>query len=1242
MQALLEMGIALHDVRSLAHLPKVVVLTKGARQTPLDTQHPAGIAAAPLVSAMRALSSELPELQFQNIDLTLDDGLSEDRLADVVLAESDESELALRPGKVFAARLKLRARHDLPLQSLQIGPQDGTNFKATMTSPGVIDHLDLFECPRPDLAPDEVRIRVCAVGLNFRDIMAVTGLLPEDAEAEPAWQNLGLEFSGDVVEIGADVTGTAIGDRVMGMYKNCMQRFLALPEAGLIRMPDDLAYDAAVTIPSAFATAHYALNEVGRLAAGDKVLIHVATGGVGLAAIQMAQAAGAEIFATAGSDAKRAVLRDLGVPHILNSRSLDYADDIMTLTQGRGVDVILNSLPGSHIDKGLDLLAPYGRFLEIGKRDVYADHAIGMKVLRRNLGFHIIDLAAMGNDRPDLLAHQMSCVMDGITAGRLKPLPTTTFEIADLRDAFRYMSQAKHVGKVVVTFDAETWTIKGDRDKPVSFRADASYLITGGTRGFSLALADWMSRQGAGRLLLASRSGRVAEEDQPAADAMRARGTDIVEVALDVTDAEAVRRLVLETAADQDKPLAGILHGAAVIKDTLITMMTPEVLEDVLRPKVIGGWALHLAERELPAPLDFLIGFSSVAQVIGSLGQSNYVAANSFLDALAEYRGQTGYLGGTVDWGVIADAGFVARDEQLASYLETAGMAGVTTTEAEHGLGTLLHSDASRFCFARGDWQQVGRANTALGRTPRYKAMTASSGSDDSDLAKRLATLSGDALVSEIAIFVTSAVSDLLKVDLKPEDINMPMSEAGLDSLSSFELKMKLETELGVSILASHFLKGPTIAELSQVLADAFDAERTRRAALGQAGEGDDDAASTAAQQTRRFPDGQIGLVALSVARFTSLPTRLALEHRVVFDIPEDTPDSDLQQAIYALFAEHPLLGLTCSVTRGEPPILAFGDAPRLADGFLDAQKPLDVAQGSLLRIGRLRTDATSQIQIVMHAALGDRDSLSHLQAALITAVTHPETPVTKPRQDARQCLSGLAYQPGTEQGMRDRAFWDHSLRQVPGPVVFARRARALPPEALGRDHGFVRHATGSLATPMTSEAGVMMAYAAALRQSTGGAGAVLMARDVAGCPNPDMIGPFVVTLPSLVPPLGSDLWRIADFRRLVAASADHLAFDVQTAVGEFNRRFAAARARPNQLSFAFGDVSVQSAQDGVAQDVRLVVEPSQRGLDYCFSFDADVVSQAEQSAIIAAFEDALTSDEGQRSAQDADLETTT
>ena len=462
---------------------------------------------------LRTISSECREFPLHQIDFSALSDEELGRCVSLLVANSEETEIALRGHEIHAPRLEAADADDLPArQIIAIPERSDVNFQATMAAPGSMDEIHLAEILRTELKPDEVRVAVRAVGLNFRDIMAATGLLPRRAESEPAWLNLGLEFGGTVVAVGAEVSAFKRGDRVMGMGRGCLRAYLDQPAATLAPIADGLSLQDAATIPSAFTTAQYALNHVARLSEGEKILIHVATGGVGLAAIQLAKKIGAEIFATAGSDAKRDHLRELGIKHVMNSRSLDFADQIMAITCGRGVDVILNSLPGDFITKGIEALAPFGHFLEIGKRDVYQGSLIGMKALRKNISFSVIDLAAMGLERPELLQRLTREVLDMFAAGELHPLPATIFPISDVSEAFRYMSQARHIGKVVVDLPPEPVAVLASDDRRFTLSGDRSYLITGGSRGFGITVGDWLSQRGAGRIVFASRSGKPDAE----------------------------------------------------------------------------------------------------------------------------------------------------------------------------------------------------------------------------------------------------------------------------------------------------------------------------------------------------------------------------------------------------------------------------------------------------------------------------------------------------------------------------------------------------------------------------------------------------------------------------------------------------------------------------------------------------------------------------------------------------------
>ncbi|KAG1648362.1 Phthiocerol synthesis polyketide synthase type I PpsC [Nymphon striatum] len=389
-----------------------------------------------------------------------------------------------------------------------------TNFHATMRTPGVIDHVGLTEIPLQAMGPDEVRVRISAVGLNFRDIMAVTGLLPIEAEPQPAWENLGLEYGAVIEAVGANVETFKLGDRVMGFGKRCLQRFMTVDPTGL--MPCTGSYVS------------------GRGRHDPQRLFHRAL---------CVEPRGPDAQRRQGVypfRRKRQLLRDLGVPHVMDSRSLKFADDVMEITKGAGVDVLLNSLPGEYIAKGLDIMAPYGRYVEIGKRDVYEDAAIGMKALRRNVSVSVLDLAAMGEERPDLMGGLFTELATMLESKTLSALPVTEFPISQVSDAIRYMSQAKHVGKVVVSLEQPEFRVRRDENRPVTLSKSGSYLITGGTGGFSLSIADWLSKAGAGHLILASRSGQIAPDDEAAVQTLRDQGSRVSVLALDITEAEAV------------------------------------------------------------------------------------------------------------------------------------------------------------------------------------------------------------------------------------------------------------------------------------------------------------------------------------------------------------------------------------------------------------------------------------------------------------------------------------------------------------------------------------------------------------------------------------------------------------------------------------------------------------------------------------------------------------------------------
>ncbi|UWR10454.1 type I polyketide synthase [Sulfitobacter mediterraneus] len=1196
-------------------LPDFVFLTSGAYpDTNGKARGAAILSQMPIAAMVRGLATEAPEYNVRVMDADADAQIAPQLLARHILTPSPDTEIILRGGTCLAPRLHHADPQDFDPKMLSVLSSDAvTNFHATMPSPGVIDQVGLVEIPLAPIGPEEVRVRVSAVGLNFRDIMAVTGLLPIEAEPEPAWQNLGLEFGGTIEAVGTEVSRFQPGDRVMGLGKRCLQRFMTIHPDALTLVPDHISLAEASTIPSAFATAHYALNHVGRMRKGEKVFIHVATGGVGTAAVQLAQAAGAEIFATAGSPAKRRHLKALGVQHVMDSRSLKFADDVMRITKGKGVDILLNSLPGDFIAKGLDIMAPYGRFLEIGKRDVYEDAAIGMKALRRNVSLSVLDLAAMGEERPDLMADLFAELAEMLTAQSLTALPLTEFPVSRVSDAIRFMSQAKHMGKVVVSMDADRFEIRRDDTRAVSLSADASYLVTGGTGGFSLSVADWLSRVGAGHLVLASRSGKIAKADEKKIKKMRDRGTEVSVVALDISDPDAVDQFVSAVQAS-DRPLKGVVHGAAVIKDGFANQLTPDMITDVLSPKIKGAWNLHRAFAATGTEPDFMIGFSSIAQATGSAGQTNYIAGNAFLDALAHYRLSMGRPGTAIDWGVIADAGFVSRNSALASYLESVGQFGLDRKDTDAAMELAIARDAPTFVYSRADWAQVARANPALGTSPRLASVLVATGGGTTEIRARLMQLSGDELIEEAEDYIKDEIINVLKIEKSVIQVERPMSELGLDSLSSFELKIRIETALQASIPVSKFLQAPSIRELSTMLAAEIELIRRAEAAALAQGEASGETVGDAKTSTGfAASNRQIGLLRDAAAPMTSPSALAAMEHSAICTLDGQTSVEDLEKALRKLERRHPMLTMRVGA---DGQIVSDGPGVTLAEGPVEAL--LDVANSEWARLSWQQKGDQTILALRLHHAAGDAASADLLLHEIAQVLAGEALPKPMPRRKLLEQLAKGRFDAEDPASQQDRAFWWYALTATPArPVPFGTRSRALVPALAGRNHGQAEAITNKVSgTPATSV--LLRAFATALRDASRSTGPVLIGRKTslrAGLPKGSAIGPFEIEQPLPIPTTRAGRADLAQFERVLAVADRHRKFDSHVAAAEFAAALEDWDVSPFQFLFEEVDALSSAAPQNLLHDVCLQVCKHEGQTQLRLVYDADVVTaQTAQS----------------------------
>jgi len=819
--ALIGLGQMLRNGGHRAHL---TVVTRGARDPDGQGIDAAGLAASPIVGLTRTLATELGDMRIRQIDLGAADPLE---AFESVPLDSDETEWLVRGDRNWVARLKVLPPEQLPQRTLETTSAAG-NFALSMDAPGALGDLHHVSRNLPWPGPGEVLIETAAAGLNFRDVMAATGLLPARAEPVAGWQTLGLEFSGTVRQVGPGVAGIAPGDRVLCMGKSAMQAWSIRPAHSVVPIPRAMDFTQAAGIGSAFATAHYALEHVARIRRGERVLIHLGTGGVGLAAIQIARSRGAEIFSTAGSQAKRQYLRDLGVRHVMNSRSLAFADTVMAVTGGEGVDVVVNSLAGDAQAKGLSLLQPFGRFLEIGKRDIYENRALGLAALARNISFHVIDLAAMNAQRPDLLPQIFSEVMEGFEAGRLEPLPTTIYPAAKAEEAFRLMAQAGHVGKIVLDYAAQNVPVRQNTER-FDIRGDAAYLVTGGTAGFGASVALWLAEKGAGKIILASRTGIVAEAANPSLARLAALGEQVEAVSLDVTDADAVDAFLVSL-RERGAVLGGVFHAAAILADGMLAQLTPDSVDAVLGPKIKGAWNLHAATMRHGLDPEIFCCFSSIAETLGSAGQANYVAANAFLEGLARHRRALGLRAQTIGWGPLGEVGMVARNTAMRGYLESAGFRPLSSENALAALDLVLARDIGNLDYADIDWNRLAHLGGGT-VPPRLRGLERSDGSGGQPLWAELAQIPRENRAAVIERMLAGEVGLVLKLDAGEIDMARPLAELGFDSLSSIELKNRIEARLGSTMPIGAFIGAPSIHSLTRQIVELAE-ERLRQGAV--------------------------------------------------------------------------------------------------------------------------------------------------------------------------------------------------------------------------------------------------------------------------------------------------------------------------------------------------------------------------------------------------------------------------
>ena len=788
-------------------------------------------------------------------------------------AESTDQDMVLefsKPGRldnlVWRPRCHPRIRPQLHLQS-----RPHSCPVADTSSAGV----------RSALPSRSVLVQVMATGLNFRDVMLTMGLLPDDAvESGFARADLGLEFSGRVLCTGSEVTDLAPGDRVVGFGRACFASSVLTEARCLARIPEHLSYESAASLPVVFFTAWYSLKHLANLRKGERLLIHGAAGGLGMAALQIARYLGAEVYATAGSDEKRDYLRLMGVRHVYNSRDCSFVNGILADTEGEGVDVVLNSLASEAMRQSLALLRPFGRFLELGKRDFVENTSLGLKPFKENISYFAIDADELLAAKPDLARELFAEVMNLFDLGVLSALPCRIFDHESVVEAFRTMQKAWHMGKIVVrsaarsrelalvhsqlpehlpgqlfeqgkagepgpapqagshapdqTSDQTANQTSGQALEQVSDQGSAAswaqthrldraplsgtWLVSGGLGGFGRACVQHLADRGVRSIVVTSRKGLDAPGARELVTAYARRSVTLTVCACDMADSKAVQALIAHITATLP-PLQGIIHAAAVFDDKALASMDEDSFARVLAPKYQGALNLHAATSTPPLPsLQHFVLFSSISTMLGNPGQANYVAANAGLEGLTRLRLEMGLPCTCLAWGPVGDVGYLTRHEDVKKSLgRRLGAAPLSVAMALKAFDKALGTQGY-LLIAHVDWEVVLEGFPV--RPARLSALarhsTRSVQAGSTDFHERIRTLSSTEVAALVLDLAREEVAHVLNMEVTQVPLDRSLQSLGLDSLMAVELAAGLEQRTGVNLPVMLFSDAPTLEIVAQ------------------------------------------------------------------------------------------------------------------------------------------------------------------------------------------------------------------------------------------------------------------------------------------------------------------------------------------------------------------------------------------------------------------------------------------
>lgn len=668
--------------------------------------------------------------------------------------------------------------------------------------------VDFQTVTLPPPGENQVTVDIHAAALNFRDVLIAINMLPElSYEGSYYGRHLGMEAAGVVTAVGPGVTNVKVGDRVATAEASCFANRLIAPANRVVKLIDSISFEVAASTQSVYNTAHHALINIARIKKGDRVLVHAAAGGVGHAAISVCKHVGAIVYATASVD-KRAAVRAMGVEHIYDSRSTSWFADIMRDTNNRGMDAVLNSLAGKHQRLGIQVLAVGGRFLEIGKLDIYDNAKIGLLALRKNALFTAIDMDRLALDDPELTIKTTAEVFDLLGSGAYHPIPTTIYPMDKIRNAIDLIKAGKHVGKVVLSnYTTEGTPVPVRVQVPQRiFHADATYLITGGAGGFGSKIVRSAFEKGARHFVIT-----VTKDPERVTslfeDIIKTPGCSVEVKVADTAKEKEMADLVRFANSRPDYPLKAIFHVAGISMDTILTDAKTEDLLKVGSCKALGAWYLHTHSKDLE--LETFVVISSVASLMGGRGRAAYSSANAFMDALIRYRRSQGLPGTAFNMTSLSDVGILANDIKVRQMQLRSNVEFVQSFRALQDLEDAIECKLPLGCELFFRENAVGvypnRASFLHGGKHQFTL-----GADSSQAGDRALT------IKEVQTLIT----DTIKAIAGHTEVlgSSALFSVGMDSFSTVELISRIKQLFGVEVNPSKIGPATTVSDLTKLV----------------------------------------------------------------------------------------------------------------------------------------------------------------------------------------------------------------------------------------------------------------------------------------------------------------------------------------------------------------------------------------------------------------------------------------